>query len=317
MVNAKYTFLLPAFKGKYLDEMLRSIQRQTYTDFNVMISDDCSPEDLKSICEPYLQDSRFTYRRNEENMGSMSLVSHWNLLVNMCDTEYLLLASDDDIYAPEFLFEIDALVQKYPNVNLFRGRVEMIDAYGSTLEKDFQTEVYESQYGFLYSMFCQRRIMCIANYAFRTEALKRQHGFVEFPLAWNSDDATVMQMSDKGVANTSDIVFSFRNSGENISTTYSRETLKKKAVADLEFALYYEDFIKKLSKPADVKDSRCYNAFVSQKNQTLSNTLYDVAPRLNLEEIKKAYSFLKKTGKLRSKLQKLDYFWYWLRTKNN
>ena len=313
----KFTFLLPAYKGKYLDEMLRSIQGQTYQEFKVVISDDCSPEDLRSICEPYLQDLRFTYRRNKENMGSKSLVSHWNLLVNMCDTEYLILASDDDIYAPQFLAEIDALTQKYPHVNMFRGRVEMIDAYGNTLEKDFQTEEYESQYEYLYSMFCQRRIMCVANYVFRTEVLKSQHGFVEFPLAWNSDDATVMQMSNNGVTNTSEIVFSFRNSGENISTTYSRETLKKKAIADLDFALYYEDFIKKQFKPTDLKGLRCYNAFVSQKNQTLSNTLYDVAPRLNLEEIKKAYSFLKKTGKLRSKLQKLDYFWYWLRTKNN
>ena len=316
MTTPKYTFLLPAFKGKYLDEMLRSIKAQTYTDFKVLISDDCSPEDLRSICEPYLSDPRFTFRRNEQNMGSKSLVSHWNLLVDMCDTEYLIMASDDDVYEPQFLAEIDALTQKYPQVNMFRSSVEMIDANGETQEKDFQSEEYESQYGFLYSMFCQKRIMCVANYVFRSEALKSQHGFVEFPLAWNSDDATVMQMSDKGVANTSNIVFSFRNSGENISTTYSKETLKKKAMADLEFAIYYEGFIKKLSKPADVKDLRCYNAFVSQKNQTLSNTLYDVTPRLNLEEMRKAYSFLKKTGKLRSKLQKLDYFWYWFRTKN-
>ena len=53
----KYTFLLPAFKGRFLDEMLRSIQGQTYRDFKVIISDDCSPEDLRSICEPYLADS--------------------------------------------------------------------------------------------------------------------------------------------------------------------------------------------------------------------------------------------------------------------
>lgn len=49
----KYTFLLPAYKGRFFDEMLRSIQGQTYTDFKVIISDDCSPEDLRSICEPY------------------------------------------------------------------------------------------------------------------------------------------------------------------------------------------------------------------------------------------------------------------------
>ena len=108
----KYTFLLPAYKGRFLNEMLRSIQGQTYTDFKVIISDDCSPENLKIICEPYLQDSRFTYRCNQENMGSKSLVSHWNLLVDMCDTEYLIMASDDDVYEPQFLEEIDKLTVK-------------------------------------------------------------------------------------------------------------------------------------------------------------------------------------------------------------
>ena len=43
-------------------------------------------------------------------MGGKSLVSHWNLLVDMCDTEYFIMASDDDVYEPEFMKEIDSLV---------------------------------------------------------------------------------------------------------------------------------------------------------------------------------------------------------------
>ena len=315
MSTTKYTFLLPAYKVKYLDEMLKSIKAQTYTNFKVVISDDCSPDNLYSICEPYLSDSRFVYRRNEENMGSKSLVSHWNLLVNMCDTEYLILASDDDIYAPEFLSEIDTLVQKYSHVDLFRARVWMIDINGDTLEKDFKGEEYENQYDFLYSMFCQRGITCIANYVFKSNSLQNIGGFVDFPLAWNSDDATIMRISSNGVVNTSNIVFYYRNSGYNISLTHSRDTLNKKTIADLQFSHYYEDFIKNLSKPTDVKNLRCYNAFVSQINHTLSNTLFEITPRLNFREMKEAYSFLKKTGRLRSNLQKLDFFWYWLRAK--
>ncbi len=72
---ARYTFLLPAYKALFLDETLKSIISQTYTDFNVLISDDCSPENFEVICKPYLEDARFTYRRNERNMGSISLVS--------------------------------------------------------------------------------------------------------------------------------------------------------------------------------------------------------------------------------------------------
>ena len=71
---------------------------QTNRDFKVLISDDCSPQNIHDICKPYLNDSRFSYRRNDNNMGSKSLVSHWNLLVSLCDTEYFIMASDDDVY---------------------------------------------------------------------------------------------------------------------------------------------------------------------------------------------------------------------------
>ena len=316
MTTPKYTFLLPAFKGKYLDDMLKSIKAQTYTDFKVLISDDCSPEDLRSICEPYLSDPRFSYRRNEENMGSKSLVSHWNLLVDMCDTEYLIMASDDDVYEPQFLAEIDALVQKYPNVDLYRARVKKIDGEGVTLATDFQTESFENQYEFLYTMFCQKRLMCIANYVFRRTALKKNKGFVEFPLAWNSDDATLLRISESGVGNTSGILFNFRSSGENISTTYSRAVSEKKAIADLEFALYYEDFVNNMRKPSNGRELRYLNDFISNMNLSLSNTLLDVSYLLDFSEMRKAYNFLKRTNRLRSKLQKIDYLWSWFRTRN-
>lgn len=313
MATPKYTFLLPAFKGKYLDEMLKSIKAQTYQDFKVLISDDCSPEDLRSICEPYLSDPRFSYRRNEENMGSKSLVSHWNLLVDMCDTEYLIMASDDDVYEPQFLAEIDVLTQRYPQVDLFRGRVRQIDGEGITLAADFQTESFEGQYEFLYTMFCQKRLMCIANYVFRKNALKKNDGFVDFPLAWHSDDATIMKLSEKGVGNTSDILFNFRSSGENISTTYSKAVLVKKAIADLKFAVYFEDFVDNIKTPANVGELNYFKSFVSQMYLSISNTLNDVTYRLNYKEMRRAYNFLKKTGRLRSRLQKIDFFLYWLR----
>ena len=72
----KYTFLLPAFKPDFLEVALRNIKSQTLKDFKVLVSDDCSPHDLKSIYDTECGDDEcFTYRCNEVNMGSKSLVS--------------------------------------------------------------------------------------------------------------------------------------------------------------------------------------------------------------------------------------------------
>ena len=49
MDQIKYTFLLLAYKPDFLEVALRSIKSQTLKDFKVLVSDDCSPHDLKSI----------------------------------------------------------------------------------------------------------------------------------------------------------------------------------------------------------------------------------------------------------------------------
>lgn len=62
----KYTFLLPAYKPDFFEVALRSIKSQTYSDFKVLVSDDCSPHDLKSIykrCVEMMLDSHIVVMR--------------------------------------------------------------------------------------------------------------------------------------------------------------------------------------------------------------------------------------------------------------
>lgn len=214
----KFTFLLPAYKQDFLEEALWSIKSQTYSDFKVIVSDDCSPYDLKSIFDMVCgDDERFTYRRNDVNMGGKSLVSHWNLLVEMCDTEFLIMASDDDVYDPLFLEQINSLIQEHPKVNLFRACVMSIDANGNEFRCEHNFKPFMSHLEYIYNTFSGGMISCEANYVYRTEALKKMGGFIDFPKAWFSDDATHVMMSDNGCCLTEKVLFGFRNSSDSIS----------------------------------------------------------------------------------------------------
>lgn len=215
---AKYTFLLPAYKAKFLNEALQSIQNQTYTDFKVLISDDCSPEDLHTICLPYLEDKRFEYQRNKENIGGNNLTDHWNLLLSKTDSEYIILACDDDLYSPLFLEEIDKLSTKYPQTDIIRARVARIDPEGDIYQKDGVYEEFTNHLEFIADRYDEKDIWCIGNYVFKREPLITSGGFVKFPLAWCSDGATAIKMSKKGAANTHMILFSIRWSGISISS---------------------------------------------------------------------------------------------------
>lgn len=234
----KYTFLMPAYKAAYLKEAIDSILSQSYRDFRLIISDDCSPEILKAIVDQY-DDERIAFRRNEQNIGGRSLIEHWNLLLSLADSEYVILAPDDDLYESAFLEQIDQLTNKYPDVNVLKSRAQKIDETGEVIAMDRIYEESITQMDNLFHQALPDHMSGIGNYVFRTSALKAIGGFVDYPLAWWSDVMTNVLLSDKGMAITKDILFTMRMSG--ISITTRKNTLpesKRKAAATM---MCYDD----------------------------------------------------------------------------
>lgn len=217
---SKFSFLLPAYKTSFLNDAITSIMSQSYADFSVLVSDDCSADDILSIVGQYEGDGRVGYRRNPANIGAEKLVNHWNLLLESCDSEYLIMASDDDIYSPGFLEEIDELTGKYPQADLLMARANIIDNAGNVIyDGDSAGSEFMDFQQFIGGLLDLNKVHCVGNYVFKTSALKSLGGFVKFPLAWKSDTATVMSLAEHGVPCTSDTLFSFRRSGDSITTT--------------------------------------------------------------------------------------------------
>lgn len=245
-----YTFLLPAYKAKYLEEALSSIKYQTFGNFRAIVSDDCSPEDLRSCFDKVcVDDPRFIYRRNKENIGCKSLVAHWNKLVSLCETDYFIMASDDDVYEPTFLEEINNLSQKYTDVDLFRARCKKIDGNGMMIAMDLLYEEFMHQLDFVHVAYNSDFIACEANYCYRTKAFKENGGFVEFPSAWFTDYATFFLMSKNGCCCTKDALFRFRCSDINITSQWGNpEDSKKKTQACISFYNWMKEFMQSLTE---------------------------------------------------------------------
>lgn len=253
---AKFTFLLPAFKSKFFACVLKSILRQTYSDFLVVVSDDCSPEPMKEIFDQVCgNDPRFYYRRNSNNLGGRggeNLTTHWNCLLGYCDSEYVILASDDDVYAVNFLEEINQLINVYPSVCLFRARVQKINEKNVAVKHEVCGNVFFSQMEFMVKAFDDEFIGCISNYVFKTKTLKEVGGFVNFPAAWFSDYATVFKVAKHGCCMTTDILFSFRISTLNITNTWGDRwdsNMKMKAICL--FYKWQKQYLKNLSLASD------------------------------------------------------------------
>lgn len=237
----RFSFVLPAYKSEYLQVAIDSILQQTYIDFELIIVDDASPYHLESIVNQY-NDNRIVFHRNENNIGGKNLVSNWNKCIKYAKGEYVILASDDDIYSPFFLQQVDERIKDYPNVDIIRSRVNRIDSDGiiTDIEQIYKPFMPFSEFVFYWS---KGIINCIANYAFKRTALLDAGGFVDMPCAWYSDDITIVNMSVNGIATTDDALFYFRTSDKSISWTFNKETIRKKWKANGMFYQWFNDTI--------------------------------------------------------------------------
>ena len=239
----RLSFVLPAWKGKYLFEAISSIVSQTIKEWELVVVDDCSPDPIGEIVASF-KDPRIRYYRNEENIGGKDLVRQWNHSISFATGDYVVLAADDDKYKPEFCEDVLRLAEKYPEVDLIHSSVEQIDEDGFHLWDDSILPEYTSKYEYLNWWLTGRSFTCVGNFAFKRSALMAMGGFMDFPCAFGSDIATPISLSKNGVANTQQMLFCFRQSEQHLSADRSRFKEKLEAISLLSVflrSIHYEE----------------------------------------------------------------------------
>lgn len=93
--------IIPVYNVEnYLEECLKSVQTQTYTNIEVILVNDGSTDKSKLICERYCkEDSRF-HLLNQENQG---LSAARNNGVAASTGEFIVFVDSDDIILPKYL----------------------------------------------------------------------------------------------------------------------------------------------------------------------------------------------------------------------
>jgi glycosyltransferase involved in cell wall biosynthesis len=112
----KVSILIPNYNhAHFLDEAIQSALNQTYTDFELIIVDNCSTDNTDEIVAKYLSDKRVSYVKNEHNLG---LVGNWNKCLELANGEYIKFLCSDDKFHPQLLEKFVPIMEQYPNVSL-------------------------------------------------------------------------------------------------------------------------------------------------------------------------------------------------------
>ena len=228
--------VIPAYRSLFLRQTLESIASQTDQRFRVYVGDDASPEDLRSICEEFKDRIDLKYKRFDENLGSISLTAQWKRCVELSHEPWVWLFSDDDIMASDCVRAFQA--EPKSGCNLLRFNVNVIDSEGRVTERcNFPGRL--SARKFATGRFRGNIRSYAVEYVFRRSAFESSGGFVDFDLAWHSDDATWIRLSRKGGIRTiSSARVSWRRSGSNITSQVSADIAIRKLNASLEYFLW-------------------------------------------------------------------------------
>lgn len=103
----KISILVPLYNTPipFLDEMMQSVQNQTYQNWELCLADgsDSGHDEVEKRCREYMSnENRIVYRRLEKNEG---IAGNTNKCYEMATGEYIGLFDHDDVLHPSALYE--------------------------------------------------------------------------------------------------------------------------------------------------------------------------------------------------------------------
>ena len=136
-VQPKFSIVIPVYETpeKFLRKMLKSIQDQTYGNFEVCVAD-ATPYDKydrsqangklpKEVLEEFRKaDPRFRYEILEKNLG---ISDNTNAAIEMATGDYIVLADHDDELELNALFECAKAINEHPKVDVIYSDEDKID----------------------------------------------------------------------------------------------------------------------------------------------------------------------------------------------
>jgi glycosyltransferase involved in cell wall biosynthesis len=126
--------VVPTFnRSRYLGGALRSALAQTYTNIEVIVSDDASTEDVYGTTVAGFSDPRIRYVRNPVNLGMGRNI--WGAMT-AAGGKYVATLHDDDEWEPEFLAALVPALERDGSLSVAFCDHAIIDEHGRLDEEE-------------------------------------------------------------------------------------------------------------------------------------------------------------------------------------
>ena len=309
ITDIKFSVTVPAYKAQFLAECIDSILAQTYKNFELIIVNDASPQDLDSIVSKY-DDPRIRYYKNKVGFGAEHVVGNWNKCLEYATGDYIICMGDDDKLLPNCLEEYVKLMEKYPGLGVYHAWTEIIDEESVMFDLQQPRPEWESALSVAWNRWNGRDRQYIGDFCYEVERLRKDGGFFKLPMAWGSDDICAVRAAvGGGIANTQRVCFQYRVNRYTISKTGANEVKFKATVRERQ---WYKDLIAEYERKVEQLDEteRKYlhciklDLFRVFKNKFKSELLKDMEQNLF-----RIFFWLKQKDTLEMTRGRILYYW--------
>lgn len=124
---------MPVYNGgTMMIQALESVAAQTYTDYELVVSDNASTDDTQDVMREYARrDPRIRYFRQPYNIGSGN---NWTFVASQCRATWTKWISANDDYAPRLVEATLAPMVEDPRLVVCYPRTRFIDLEGNKLD---------------------------------------------------------------------------------------------------------------------------------------------------------------------------------------
>lgn len=127
----RFSIIVPVYNvEKYIYKCLKSIQNQSYKDFEVIIVNDGSPDNSQKIINDFVSNDKRFISTNKNNGG---LSDARNFGLNFVKGEYILFLDSDDYIETLLLEKINNEIECCGKLDLIRYAIQFTDEYGKVI----------------------------------------------------------------------------------------------------------------------------------------------------------------------------------------
>lgn len=162
------SIIVPVYNVEpYLRQCIDSILAQTFTDFELILVDDGSPDGCPAICDEYaVKDSRVRVIHKEN--GGVS--SARNAGMEVAEGKYFLFCDSDDYVSPQWCEKLFRQIEETPNAWVYCD-VARVDAADFCVQIDLES--YQAEQTDYYTAFCHGLSGYSVNKIYSSEVLKK------------------------------------------------------------------------------------------------------------------------------------------------